>query len=70
MLKTLEQANETQCPQTMQPVGDKGMQVYSSPEVCSGCECMAWRWACGDTDKPTDERLGYCGLVGKPEVSS
>ncbi len=35
---------------------------------CIPAACMAWRWATADaqTATPQADRLGYCGLAGKP----
>jgi hypothetical protein len=43
--------------------------------MCSGCGCPVWRFWEQPADPDTmravgDERLGWCGLGGKPEVAS
>ena len=47
---------------------------------CFGAGCMAWRWAgwrnktfgvvapCPDPIERDGERLGYCGLAGRPDM--
>lgn len=34
------------------------------PWLCLGERCMGWRWGFEKTVR--NERLGYCGMVGKP----
>lgn len=34
--------------------------------TCIVQRCMAWRWA-EASNRPEEERFGYCGLAGKPE---
>ena len=44
-------------------------------DMCSGCGCPVWRFWEQPADPDAmravgDERLGWCGLGGKPEVES
>ncbi len=34
---------------------------------CVATDCLAWRWF-DPSSKNMDERRGYCGLAGKPEI--
>jgi len=50
-----------------------GTQAYAtSPTVCLGSGCMAWRWATPQVvhkyNQPTGEIIvkGYCGKAGRP----
>jgi hypothetical protein len=41
-----------------------GRGAVSSQHLCSGTQCMAWRWV--ETDLEGFEEYGYCGLAGDP----
>jgi hypothetical protein len=42
----------------------RGREAVSSQHLCSGTQCMAWRWL--ETDLEGFEEYGYCGLAGDP----
>jgi hypothetical protein len=42
----------------------RGREAVSSQHLCSGTQCMAWRWV--ETDLQGFEEYGYCGLAGDP----
>ena len=42
----------------------RGHEAVSSQHLCSGTQCMAWRWV--ETDLEGFEEYGYCGLAGDP----
>lgn len=52
------------------PVGINRAPGQSLPPEarCLGPGCMAWRWKHAESaGEPASERVGYCGLAGKPE---
>ena len=62
MLRSLMTAGESEgryCPM--------GVACSSAVPLCAGPECMAWRWFDG-AEVVEDERRGYCGMAGVPEV--
>lgn len=67
-------AQEIDCPMTFAnpkifPDLDSDGEEKHEPldTSCRASFCMAWRFFDSDeVDKPREERLGYCGLAGKP----
>jgi hypothetical protein len=64
MFATVQEAAHRNCP-------------FFRPEFnvweCQGDSCMAWRWYTDRVDSRGNhinpaQRVGYCGLAGKPEV--
>jgi hypothetical protein len=37
---------------------------------CLASRCMAWRWAGYNKRGENDEATGFCGLVGKPDLTT
>lgn len=58
---TEEEAKQKRCPQSM-----GGVKFYG----CIGSGCMAWRWFGLMINDSRPEKVGYCGLAGKPEGDS
>jgi len=58
MILTEERAKRKSCPQRM--IHMEG----ETDDACYGKGCMAWRWIATAT-----ERVGFCGLAGRPEVA-
>jgi len=60
VIVTEEQARKILGPQTW-----CGAEFRNHQEtvVCSGSNCMAWRWW------KLDKKYGYCGLAGVPQVN-
>lgn len=44
--------------------GGSSHAVQTSPAMCLGSVCMAWRW--GDDLGLPSSKYGYCGKAGKP----
>ena len=59
-MHTEEEAKRKYCPMSP-PVYTEGM--------CQARRCMMWRWIPNRERGQSPERLGYCGLAGKPEVT-
>lgn len=65
----------TSCVSVSNPYGSSASIAYSSPAMCIGAACMAWRWHwtidCGGqhhhvNDVSTGKPFGYCGRAGRP----
>ena len=40
--------------------------IQTSPSMCIGSACMAFRWVDNLDDKAITEPRGYCGKAGRP----
>jgi hypothetical protein len=52
---------------------ERDAQHFDDQERDSNCRasrCMAWRWADYNKRGDNDEATGFCGLAGKPEVTT
>lgn len=61
MLMTLRNCDGVYCPFLL-------ILPYSGVSHCAGCDCAMWRWAPSNKlpDELKGQRVGYCGLAGKP----
>ena len=73
-MHTVEEANELWCPMIRVANGTEVSNcAVNEPDLfnasitkltrCNGDGCMMWRWS---TSGAWGERLGFCGLAGKP----
>ncbi len=80
-MHTEDEAREKTCPHMRHVVNGRDVDEYKIPPVysqsrCIASQCMAWRWlkhqykerpGANFNDVHAADRLGYCGLSGKPE---